>query len=268
VCDLAEQCDGTSTSCPADVFVSASTVCRASAGVCDVAENCTGSSAACPADAFQPDGSDCGDALFCNGAETCATGACQPGTAPCGGGQSCDESSDLCFTGQCPSNAVMCRSAQKSLLLIKDKLDDNKDKLVWKWIKGANTLTSELADPTTTANYALCFYSGASQSLIASAEVAPGSKWTPIGAKGYKYKDPSGSEDGIQKILIKGSLDNKSKAIVKGKGGNLPDFTLPFAGSQLPIVVQLRNNQSGVCWAGSFGSPIKNQPGAFKAKSP
>ena len=42
VCDLAENCTGSSAACPADAFVAAATVCRASAGVCDVAENCTG----------------------------------------------------------------------------------------------------------------------------------------------------------------------------------------------------------------------------------
>ena len=46
VCDVAENCTGSSAACPADAFASSATVCRGSAGVCDVAENCTGSSAA------------------------------------------------------------------------------------------------------------------------------------------------------------------------------------------------------------------------------
>ena len=55
---------------------------------------------------------------------------------------------------------------------------------------------------------------------------------------------------------------------MKGKGDGLPDFMLPFPGSELPVIVQLRNNQTGICWEGSFATPIKNQPGAFKAKTP
>jgi len=55
---------------------------------------------------------------------------------------------------------------------------------------------------------------------------------------------------------------------VKGKGGGLPDFMLPFTGGDLPVVVQLRNNQSGICWEGSFDTAIKNASGAFKAKTP
>ena len=54
-------------------------------------------------------------------------------------GQSCDEGSDLCFSGDCPVNPVSCRTAGKNKLLIKNKTDDSKDKLVWKWTKGAAT---------------------------------------------------------------------------------------------------------------------------------
>jgi len=38
---------------------------------------------------------ECDDGLFCNGAETCAGGTCQPGSDPCPG-QSCDEGTDTC----------------------------------------------------------------------------------------------------------------------------------------------------------------------------
>src|SRR5262249_23403113 len=163
-------------------------------------------SATCPPDAFQPDGTSCSDSVFCNGAETCASGVCQNGSAPCTGGQSCDEATAVCFTGQCPSNAVACRTAEESILVVQGKADDTKDKLIWKWIKGASTLTSEFADPTSTANYALCFYSGPSEMLIGSADVPASASWTPLGAKGFKYQDPSGASSGIQKIILKASL--------------------------------------------------------------
>jgi hypothetical protein len=184
-------------------------------------------------------------------------------------GQNCDEGADVCFTGGCPQNAVMCRTAGKSLLIIKDKADNNKDKLIWKWIKGANTTQTEFADPTTSATYALCFYGGASEALIGDAEIAPNAtKWTAIGTKGYKYKDISAASSGVTKVIVKGSTSNKSKALVKGKGVDLPDFVLPFLPADLPIIVQLRNNQSGICWEGTFATPIKNQAGLFKDKAP
>src|SRR6185436_19392199 len=59
VCDVAENCTGSSAACPGDGFASTSTTCRPSAGVCDVAENCTGSGAACPGDGFASTSTTC-----------------------------------------------------------------------------------------------------------------------------------------------------------------------------------------------------------------
>ena len=132
--------------------------------------------------------------------------------------------------------------------------------------QGRQHADPEFADPTSTANYALCFYSGPTESLIGSAEVPPGTTG-PRSAPRATSTRIRAAPGGIQKIILKGSPNNKSKALVKGKGDGLPDFTLPFPGSQLPVVVQLRNNQTGICWEGSFASPIKNQPGGFKAKA-
>jgi hypothetical protein len=52
VCDVAETCDGSSATCPADAKATSGTPCRAAAGVCDVAEACDGSDDDCPADVF------------------------------------------------------------------------------------------------------------------------------------------------------------------------------------------------------------------------
>ena len=97
-----------------------------------------------------------------------------------------------------------------------------------------------------------------------------GGELVGIGTKGYKYKDQTAAEDGITKIILKGGAAGKSKALVKGKGVNLPDFDsdLPIAMGDLPLVVQLRNNSSGICWQGSFASPKKNQLDQFNAKAP
>jgi hypothetical protein len=92
------------------------------------------------------------------------------------------------------------------------------------------------------------------------------SAWSPISTKGYKYKDALGSADGISKAVLKGSAQNKSKVLVKGKGVGLPDFTLPIAA---PVVVQLRNSASGICWGASYPEAqlIKNQVGLLKGKA-
>jgi hypothetical protein len=172
-------------------------------GVCDVAESCDGVGNACPADGFVANGTGCDDTNFCNGAQTCTGGVCGGGTSPCGMGQSCDENSDLCFTGSCPANASVCRTAAKNKVLIRNKADNGKDKLIWKWTKGAATTQVEFGDPTTTADYAVCFYDGTG-ALLQQANVPPGSNWALLGTKGYKYKDQTAAEDGITKIILKG----------------------------------------------------------------
>jgi hypothetical protein len=55
---------------------------------------------------------------------------------------------------------------------------------------------------------------------------------------------------------------------VKGKGANLPDFDSNLPITNLPLVVQLRNNSTGICWAGSFATPKKNQPISSARSSP
>jgi hypothetical protein len=234
-----------------------------------VAEACNGVATTCPTDAFIANGSSCADANFCNGGETCQGGACADQADPCLPSQSCDESTDQCFSGGCPTLPATCRVAGKSIVLIKDNATDSKDKLIYKWLKGAATTQLELADPKITATYAVCFYTGAG--LVETAEVPPSSsKWATISTKGYKYKDSTGAAAGIQKIIGKGSTTaGKSKLLVKGKGTNLPDtLTLPIPALDLPLQVQVRNNQTGICFGSSFATPTKNVAGQFKGKTP
>lgn len=146
-----------------------------------------------------------------------------------------------------------CRWSEKSVLVMRDQPDDLRDKLVWKWLRGVATLGTEFGDPRSTTPYALCMYAGTEQSRILHAQVLPdAAKWQPIGGRGFKYTDPVGAVDGIRKVLLKGSADNKSKAIVKGKGSGLPDGSL--AGLELPLTVQLVNRQTGACWQSVFAT--------------
>jgi hypothetical protein len=131
----------------------------------------------------QPDGTSCSDGIFCNGEETCQGGVCAGGTPPC---QICDEALQECIDFfDCPSVPQMCRASQKGLLLIKNQPDDNRDKLLWKFIKGAQTTQAELADLRSTADCALCVYAGTTDTLVATINVPPNNtKWTTIGSRG------------------------------------------------------------------------------------
>lgn len=160
----------------------------------------------------------------------------------------------------------VCRAATKSLFLVKDNAsDDTKDKTIFKWIKGDATSQTEFANPTSTAVYAVCVYENGALSY--SMIIPPGtSEWAQISTKGFKYKDLTGTAQGIQKIILKGSPDPaKSKVLVKGRGLNLPD---PVPALTMPVEVQVINSDSGLCWGAEFTTFKKNQTGLFKAKNP
>ncbi|MBI5533374.1 MAG: hypothetical protein HY898_11710 [Deltaproteobacteria bacterium] len=134
-CDVAEACDGASTTCPANGFKAdgttcttdgnpctldqcgsgvcahpagnAGTVCRPVNGECDVAESCTGSSTSCPADGFKTDGTACTtDGNPCT-LDECASGACAhpPGNA----GTECRAAGGICDVAEnCTGTSATC----------------------------------------------------------------------------------------------------------------------------------------------------------------
>ena len=166
----------------------------------------------------------------------------------------------------CPAGPLPgCATAQKSMLLMKDG-PGPKDKLLWKWIKGAATSLPLLADPLFASTYRLCLYSGAGDDPLGGVVVPPSlSSWKPT-SSGYKYKDKSGAEDGVSLVLAKAGVAGKSKGIVKAAGGNL---ALPPLGAlALPVTVQLHNVDTGLCWGAEFASASSNDAGQFKAKLP
>jgi hypothetical protein len=263
--DGGEQCDdgnlGRNGDCCAlgCIGVPAGTACASDGNgctddVCDGLGTCT--------HANEPDGSSCADGLFCNGQETtCLGGNCQTGPPPCP--LLCDEPTDTCITG-CLSSPQTCRAAQKSLFLAKN-LGAANDKLVWKWLKGVATTQTEFGDPTATTDYALCIYDNSG--LLSQTVVSAGAKWSAISTSGYKYKDAAASGPAIDKVLLKGSADNKSKVLVKNKGGTAPG--LP-ASVTAPLTVQLFNGTTGLCWGATYTNQqlLDNAAGHIKAKAP
>jgi cysteine-rich repeat protein len=215
---------------------------------------------------FEGSGSPCPDNDLCNGDETCdGAGTCEDGPP-----LDCDDS-NICTQDSCDAqdgclNATQpqggCRTAQKGILVYKDNTNNAKDKLVYKWIKGAATTTAEFGLPTGTTAYTLCLYAGTT--ALGDATIPSGSNWLPISTKGFKYKDLSGTPEGITKAKLKSGAANKAKVQVKGKGGNLPDLpAMPF-GNQ--VTAQLIGNND-ICFESVFNAPYKkNADGKFKAK--
>jgi hypothetical protein len=140
---------------------------------------------------------------------------------------------------------------------------DAKNRLTWKWNKGAVTPRADFGDPTATTGYRLCIYdeSAATPRLAFSAGAPAGGTcgnapcWRSTG-KGFTYKDKERSPDGLQQIVLKeGLVPGKAKIIVRGKGANLRLPALPL--DQDPAVtVQLRSSD-GTCWETRHGTPAR-----------
>ncbi|MBX3024444.1 hypothetical protein KF840_05990 [bacterium] len=262
--NCAESCDETADNCTAPD--PAGSLCRPASGDCDLAEVCDGVSATCPADAKEPDGTSCDDASVCTQSDTCQGGLCT-GADPldCDDGDACTADSCAPLSGCVNDDAPAggCLTSGKSIVLIKSSSDHGKDKLLWKWIKGAALDPLALADPTSSTGYALCVYAGTANALIADAALPPGPTWSAVGTKGYKFK--GASPDGLSLALLKGGSAGKSKALAKGKGSALPDPTLPLT---YPVTVQLKKDGSSLCLESVFtgADEKKNTATQFKAK--
>jgi hypothetical protein len=183
--------------------------------------------------------------------------------------------SDCCVTGGTPlfDSAIVdfgcsdtplagCRAAGGSQLQITNNADDAKDKLQWKWQKGAETLFPALGDPTVSTQYFLCIYD---PGLALEAIIPQGTpKWAAAGSSGFKYKDKAGAAEGVTKGQIKSGGAGKAKAQIKGAGAGLDD-PLPLT---QPVTVQLQNN-IGECWEHAFTAPEDdNSADKFKDKEP
>jgi cysteine-rich repeat protein len=218
--------------------------------------------------------------LLVFGIDACGSGVVGP-DEQCddGGVVGGDGCSATCRLELCPPTPVAgCRTAEsgKAQLQLQQKVVDGKDKLKWKWKKGAATAAAEFGDPRATTSYLLCVYdaSASAQPLVAVA--APAGQdcagkpcWKALGdeaaPKGYKYTDKLLTPDGVKKVKVKeGLVDGKAQAQVLGKGAKLHLPPLPLA---LPARAQLVNDETGVCWEATFNTVVRNDAEQFKAKS-
>jgi len=153
-----------------------------------------------------------------------------------------------------------------------DVVDDTHDKLLWKWIKGDLTVTSEFGDPVNTTEYVLCVYdtTASTPGLVLGITIPPGGTcaddkpcWKATGTKGFKYKDNNLTQAGVRKLILRAGAPGQAKIVLKGKGGNLPLPPMPLA--QDPVVTVQVANTVGSCWEAIYSAPaIKTDLQRFK----
>ena len=77
-----------------------------------------------------------------------------------------------------------------------------------------------------------------------------------------------GSADGITKIILNGSMQDTSKALVKGKGADVDEVALETLDADGLVVVQLINDSTNACFESTFTAPdfiTFDDPERFKA---
>ncbi|MEO8604484.1 MAG: hypothetical protein ABI629_18070 [bacterium] len=222
--------------------------------------------------------------LCTDDANECTLDVCQPGPdgpacnhSPLTYGSACDDRSpctqyDACNgVGACIGSAPVldCRSAGKANLAIKNAGDDGGDLVAYSWRRGAATDESELGDPTTTTNYTLCVFDGSgrlqmSASVPAGGQCGDAACWKRK-AKGYAYKDDLKPSAGIRKVRLRPGEAERFAGSVRGNGANL---TVPVLPLTPPLLVQVINDDTGVCFKSDFDSPSRNTAKILQASTP
>jgi hypothetical protein len=154
--------------------------------------------------------------------------------------------------------------------LLKSKIPDSKDQLIWKASKGVSTTKANFGNPLTTESFAFCIYD--SSGLVMGATIAPGGTcslrpcWVEKSFS-YIFTDKTFAQGGIQTVFLKEGSTGKAKFAVKGRGANLGlPADLTTLGS--PVTVQLKNSL-GNCWGSVYSFPPakKNDAETFKDTS-
>lgn len=155
-----------------------------------------------------------------------------------------------------------CRAAAGSRLAIKDKDDDTKDTLAWKWRKGSAFAMSDISDPTTTGSYSLCLYAD-SMDLQGEVSLPSGGRWERSGSTGYKYKDRTATFAGVVSVKLKSGAVTKTSVSLKAEGVNIADTLLPATSYTVQFIDRLKD----ACWTSTFSSG-GNKTGEFSGHFP
>jgi hypothetical protein len=173
----------------------------------------------------------------------------------------------------CAAAPLACRTGEsgKGLLWINDRSPlTSKNKLKWKFTKGAATTKAEYGNPLAmTDDYALCIYNAGT--LVHTIDIPGGGQcggnpcWKESTTQ-FSYADKALVPDGkLQLKLREGLVNGATKIFLKGKGSGvpLPDLSL-LTGT---VDVQLQKSTGLPCWGATYSTPLENNGTTYKAKS-
>ncbi|HYD50928.1 MAG TPA: hypothetical protein VEB21_21405, partial [Terriglobales bacterium] len=166
--------------------------------------------------------------------------------------------------GACPpAPREDCRQPRASRLAM--RLSQSRKRLQWRWTSGDPTLLDELGSPDAATDYRLCVYrsDGGNAVPIGELAVAAGAAWQRRG-QGFRYRDRSGSADGVTQIRLNARADGRASLSLKAYGSELPILSAavpPGATFQAQL-----SNSEGMCWNGSYGTSASRQRGLFLSR--
>jgi hypothetical protein len=193
---------------------------------------------------------------------------------------------DLSDCGPTPVALSSCRRPTepgKAFVLLKTTSPGTRDRLTWRWARGAQIDFPDFGDPLGTTKYGICVY--ANDVLVVSAKVPPGGIcargkpcWKQTGSStaptGFRYADRDPAHDGVTRIVLRAGIPGRAKVIFQAKGatiGQAPGSQplpadLGATGLTPPVVVQVKNS-AGACWAAQYDAPaLKNRSDLFRDK--
>jgi len=293
-CTHPDSCDGAGT-CQAN-NEAPGTFCGDAGTECTNQDTCN-NAGSCTDNGFKDPGTPCGDHSqtactdpdTCNGAGACLANNQVDGTT-CNDGDACT-ATDTCQSGICNGQDVICgpsavcspqpktgcrnpTESNKASVLIKNTTPDTSDRLIWSWIKGAQTPTASFGDPANgSTGYRLCVYdeTGGVPAEVHGVSVQPGGLcgprqkpcWKRLGRQtaptGYVYTDPNAVGGGVFKVLLHEGAAGKARVLFKAKGSNVGPPTLPLHQDGAVIVQLNRTDEPTECWEAEYSGPAKNR---------
>ncbi len=171
---------------------------------------------------------------------------------------------------------LSCRQAGlgKSSISLQRGTTSAKDRLSWKWNKGAASSLADFANPVSgSAAYHICVYdSSITTQPLLDLSVDPGGTcgskpcWKTQSTKGFAYRNRAGSSDGIAAMKLKAGVTGAAKVQVKATGAAVGLPTLPLT---MPVTVQLLidDGMATQCWQTTYtGIASSSSTAKFRAK--
>jgi 6-phosphogluconolactonase (cycloisomerase 2 family) len=153
----------------------------------------------------------------------------------------------------------------KATIKLEQRPDAARALLVWKWVKGDATVTSEFGTPSPSVTF--CLYDATG--LLMTTLLPPGGTcagrdcWRSSGTRGFRYRDRELTPDGVGKAVLRAGAPGFAKVAVTLRGTNVPAPTLPLV---LPVTAQLQS-ADGACWSATYGTASSNDGETFAARA-